>query len=311
MKEHIRKIVLRLFPELRAGYHLPRMAVVVGVADTPNAGDIADPFRGHFTVDLQLLNEQLEIDETEDRLNAVPMATTAAGHEKGSWQYPELGAWVEICWLYGRPHLPMVRNILPNRMTLPGLEYGEAVWQHSSNSYQKADSLGNWQRTTDGEIHDQCRRQLIDALEQVQQLQRQLISVTEHSTEQIGGIKTIEALGALKLLSGGNVNISALDNLNLTTAADIQETAGNLKRSFAKTLQHIEVQDGGQVWLGNQTTNIVQLLLSLMDVVESLAATCASHTHPANNTAPNQSSTFSGHSTNAGDLKDTLSPMTE
>ena len=311
MKEHIRKIVLRLFPELRAAYHLPRVAVVVGVADTPSPGDICDPFRGHFTVDLQLLNEQLQIDESEPRLNAVPMTIPAGGHEKGSWQYPEPGVWVEVCWLYGRPHLPMVRSIIPNRMTLPALEYGEAIWQHSNNSSQKVDSSGNWNRQTDGEIHDSSRKHQINAQELIQQLQRIVSSVTEHSTEEIGGIKLIEALGAVKILSGGHLNVSSLENLNLTSAADIQETAGNLKRSFAKTRQHIEVQDGGKIWLGNQSTNIVQLLLDLIALVEQLAATCASHTHPAPNTTPNQAATFSAQSSSAGNLSDTLTPITE
>ncbi|WP_296059641.1 hypothetical protein [uncultured Amphritea sp.] len=310
MKEHIRKIVLRLFPELRAAYHLPRVAVVVGVADTPDAGDICDPFRAHFTVDLQLLNEQLQIDESESRLNAVPMSVPAAGHEKGSWQYPEPGAWVEVCWLYGRPHMPMVRNVIPNRLTLPELEYGAAIWQHSNNSQQKVDSSGNWTRKTDGEIQDKSRKHIIDAIEQLQQLQRQLITVAEHSTEEVGGIKRIEALGAIKILSGGHLNISSLENLNITSAAAIQETAGKLKRSFAKELQHIEVENGGKVWLGNQSTNTVQILLDLIAIVESLAATCAAHTHPG---APvsGSAATFTTQSTDAGNLRTTLAPITE
>ena len=254
MVEQIRKIVLRLFPELKAGYHLPRVAVVTGIADTPKKGDIADPFRPHYALNLKLLTEQGVIDEKVPELQAVPFSITGAGHEQGFVQYPEIGAWVEVCWLYGRPHLPYVRSVLPHYLTLSELEYGATAWQQSSHSKQHADAQGNWTRQTEGTITDQSRKHTIEALEELRDLQRALLKVVENSTEEVGGVKRIEALGALKLLSGGHANISALDNLNITSAAEIQETAGKLKRSFAKELQQLQVQDGGKVWL-NPTTS--------------------------------------------------------
>lgn len=310
MKDAIRKIILRLFPELNAGYHLPRVGVVVGVCDTPKVGEICDPFRPHYAVNVQLLDENGKPDEQQPQMDAVPVSIPAAGHESGSWAYPQLGTHVEICWLYGRPHLPYVRGILPHNLGLPEMEYGDQLWQHSHNSRQKVDHVGNWTRETDGEISDRSRKHQVEALELLQQLQRHMMQVEEHSTEEVGGTKTIEALGAIKLLSGGVLNVSSLEALNLTTASEIQEIAGTLRRSFAKELQHVEVADGGKVWLGNQSTNIVQLLLSLMGIVEALANTCATHTHPKVPT-PTQAATFSDQSSAAGNLKATLTPITE
>jgi len=57
-----RRQIEKTFPELAGGYHLPRYAKVVGVADPSGAGDISDPFRPKYAVELQLLDEHGEVD---------------------------------------------------------------------------------------------------------------------------------------------------------------------------------------------------------------------------------------------------------
>jgi hypothetical protein len=39
-------------------------------------------------------------------------------------------------------------------------------------------------------------------------------TVADHSTGSVDGVKTIEALGALKLLSGGSVSLATVDHLH-------------------------------------------------------------------------------------------------
>lgn len=46
----------KAYPELSAGLHLPRRARVTGSPDTSALGDIHDPFRPRYAVNLQLLD---------------------------------------------------------------------------------------------------------------------------------------------------------------------------------------------------------------------------------------------------------------
>jgi len=310
MKEQIRKIVLRLFPELKAGHHLPRLGRVVAVCDTPKAGQIADPFRPHYAVDIELLDEQGRPDANQPRLPAVPVSIPGGGPESGYWQLPAPGTWVEVAFMYGRAHLPFVRGVLPHYLPLPELEEGAALWQHSYASRQAVDHQGNWQRETLGRIDDKAREYSLEALQKTEQLQRHDLDVAESATETVGGVKTLEALGALWLLSGGAANLASLGVLNLASADDIQEAAGRMRRSWAKDLQHVEVAAGGKVWFGSDSLNVVRHLQDLTALVENLAATVASHTHP-DVSSPNQAGTFTGYQQQASQLQTKLEPIIE
>ncbi len=45
-------------------------------------------------------------------------------------------------------------------------------------------------------------------------------------TESVGGMKTIEALGALKLMSGGSASLAAVDDLHQATGQDMNVVVG-------------------------------------------------------------------------------------
>lgn len=136
----------------------------------------------------------------------------------------------------------------------------------------------------------------------------------------------IEALGALKLLSAGTVSMAAVDNLNITTASDqntkigrdLKQRIGNIVDSLAVAKQLIKVKDGGKVWLGSESVNVLQILSDLIQVVADVANTASSHTHPytddgaqMNTQVPNQSGSFSGHQDSAEGLKEQLAPIIE
>ena len=78
MEDAIRRSVERQFPELTGGYHLPRFARVIGVADAPASAGICDDFRPRYAVDLQLLDENDEPDPALPALAFVPPGATAA-----------------------------------------------------------------------------------------------------------------------------------------------------------------------------------------------------------------------------------------
>jgi len=198
-------------------------------------------------------------------------------------------------------------------MSLPTIEPGEVLNQAAPGVYERTDTHGDKTRVTYGAINDQCTDYLLDALSLVETLHKATTQVNADSTEIIGGTKRIEALGALKLLSGGTLNIASADNLNQTTASDINSIAGRnikervaqMRESIAGTKQRTVVKNGGQIWLGDEDSNALDILSDLIQVVADIAATAASHQHP-NVGPPVQVAIFSAQKISAKQLNTIL-----
>ena len=79
MEEAIKRAVERQFPELSGGYHLPRFALVQGVADAPAQSGICDNFRPRYAVDLQVLAEDGEPDPNLPILAGLPLPVSVGG----------------------------------------------------------------------------------------------------------------------------------------------------------------------------------------------------------------------------------------
>ena len=149
MVNTFKRIILRLFPELKHGYHKPMLAKVVAIADPPKEGGLCDLFRPMYAVDLQPVNEHLK--DSGPILKGVPVAVPYAGNHRGFHALPDVGTIVEFTFAYSLPHLPYVRAILPIHQELPKLDKDEAIWQHSQTVHQGYDKNGNWYRI--GKIH--------------------------------------------------------------------------------------------------------------------------------------------------------------
>lgn len=150
--------------------------------------------------------------------------------------------------------------------------------------------------------------------------------IEQHSTEEIGGIKIIEALGVLKLLSGGVLHLSAVGDLKIVAAkdqknkvvGDLVQRVGNIADSFAQTKQLIKVKDGGKVWLRSEGENILQILSELIQIVSDITNTAKDHIHeykyngvPMKTKKPDQSGDFSSEKGSADLLKGRLDPIVE
>lgn len=284
MEDAIRRSVERQFPELTGGYHLPRFARVVGVADAPAGAGICDDFRPRFAVDLELLGEDDEPDPELPVLAGVPLPMPMGGDEMGFFAFPEEGTRVVVSFAYGLPSKPFIQAILPHGLSLPKVPKGDQVWQHSEAAQQRADADGNWLRQTDGRIRDKSIEREVESLTNVERHQSSTVTVDDHSTESVGGIKTIEAIGALKLLSGGSASLAALDDLhlasgrdlnhvvgqtlNLTVGGDLLERIGGARRSIA-----------AKTWLGSESVNVLQVLCDLIDLVTQTNTELAAHVH--------------------------------
>ena len=292
MEDAIKRAVERQFPELTGGYHLPRFARVVAVADAPSGAGICDDFRPRYAVDIEVMGPNGEPDPQLPILSGVPLPLPTGGEEMGFFAFPEEGTQVVVCFAYGLPNKPYIQTILPHGLSMPKVPQGDQVWQHSEACQQRVDADGNWLRQTDGKIQDKAIEREVEALDNTERFQSHTQTVDDHSTESVGGIKTLEALGALKLLSGGSASLAAVDDLhqatgrdfnlvvgqkhNATVGGDMQERIQGLRKSVAGTSQRLVAPKN---WIGSEGVNLFQVVCDLLDLVEQMNTQLAGHTH--------------------------------
>lgn len=304
MDDAIRRAVERQFPELTGGYHLPRFARVVAVADAPADAGMCDDFRPRYAVDIEVLGSDDEPDPAMPPLTGVPLPLPTGGQEMGIYAFPEEGTRVVVCFAYGLPNKPYIQSILPHGLSMPKVPKGDQVWQHSEAAQQRVDADGNWLRQTDGKIRDQAIEREVEALENREQFQSHTRTVDDHSTETVGGVKKIEALGALKLMSGGSASLAAVDDLHqatgrdlnlvvgqkhsATVGGDMQERIEGLRRSVAGASQRFVAP---KTWIGSESVNVLKILSEFLDVVAEMNVLIAAHVH-GNSPVPNNASSF-------------------
>lgn len=313
MDDAIRRSVARQFPELSGGYHLPRFGRVVAVPDAPAAPGLCDDFRPRFGVDVEVLREDGEPDPDLPILTGLPLPAPMGGQEAGMFGFPEEGTTVVISFAYGKPHKPFITQILPHGLSLPRVPKGDQVWQHSEACQQRVDADGNWLRQTDGKIQDKAIEREVEALDNTESFQNHTRTVDDHSTESVGGIKKIEALGALKLLSGGSASLAAVDDLhqatgrdlnlvvgqkhNATVGGDMDERIQGMRKSVAAVSQRLQAP---KTWLGSEGVNVLQVLCDLLDLVQQMNIQLSAHTHvPGPTPSPIDASGFTLKATKA------------
>jgi hypothetical protein len=131
-------------------------------------------------------------------------------------------------------------------------------------------------------------------LENLESYQNSTIGVADHSSEEVGGIKSVEAMGGLKLLSAGFASLAAVDDLHLATgrdlnlvvgqkhnatvAGDMQERIQGLRQSVAVASQSYQAP---KTWIGSEGVNALQVLADLIDLVGEMNAAIAGHMHGA------------------------------
>ncbi|VDZ65015.1 Rhs element Vgr protein [Serratia odorifera] len=122
------------YPELSAGLHLPKFARVEAHAEGVSSGDLADPFRPRYAVDLQLLDADGKPAKNTPIYPAVPLPLPMAGQDSGMFQFPPVGTLVEVAFTDGRPDKPFIRQTLAQGNTLPDVKPGEQLQQQRGGS---------------------------------------------------------------------------------------------------------------------------------------------------------------------------------
>ncbi|MCP6695126.1 hypothetical protein [Pseudomonas donghuensis] len=297
---------------------------MVAVPDAPTAPGLCDDFRPRFGVDVQVLTPEGEPDPELPVLTGLPLPAPMGGQEAGMFGFPEEGTTVVVSFAYGLPHKPFIQQILPHGLSLPRVPKGDQVWQHSEACQQRVDADGNWLRQTDGKIQDKAIEREVEAMANTESFQSHTRTVDDHSTESVGGVKKIEALGALKLLSGGSASLAAVDDLhqatgrdynlvvgqkhNATVGGDMQEQIQGLRRSVSSVSQRLQAP---KTWLGFEGVNVLQVLCDLLDLVQQMNTQLASHTHvPGPTPAPSDALAFTTDAAKAGELSTKLKAVT-
>lgn len=324
MDDAIKRSVVRQFPELSGGYHLPRFGRVVAVPDAPAAPGLCDDFRPRFGVDVEVLLADGEPDPDLPILEGLPLPAPMGGQEAGMFGFPEEGTTVVICFAYGLPHKPFVTQILPHGLSLPRVPKGDQVWQHSEACQQRVDADGNWLRQTDGKIQDKAIEREVEALDNTEAFQNHTRTVDDHSTESVGGIKQIEALGALKLLSGGSASLAAVDDLhqatgrdlnlvvgqkhNATVGGDMQERIEGLRESISAVSQRMQAPRN---WIGSEGVNLFKVVCDVLDLMQQMNTQLAAHTHlPGPSPSPADAENFAARAEKAHLLGTQLKAVT-
>ena len=323
MEDAIRRAVERQFPELTGGYHLPRFARVIAVADAPADAGICDDFRPRYAVDIEVLGADDEPDPAIPTLTGVPLPLPTGGEDMGIYAFPEEGSRVVVCFAYGLPNKPYIQSILPHGLSMPKVPKGDQVWQHSGTAQQRVDADGNWLRETDGKIRDKAIEREVEALDNREQFQSHARAVDDHSTETVGGVKKIEALGALKLLSGGSASLAAMDDLhqatgrdlnlvvgqkhNATVGGDMQERIQGLRQSVVDVSQSFQSPKN---WIGSKEVNLFKVVCETLDLLREMNTQLAAHTHGPT-PPPANSNNFEAAAVIATQLNSKLQPITQ
>lgn len=323
MEDAIRRAVERQFPELTGGYHLPRFARVTAVADAPADAGLCDDFRPRYAVDIVVLGPDDEPDPAMPPLSGVPLPLPTGGEEMGVYAFPEEGTRVVVCFAYGLPNKPYIQSILPHGLSMPKVPKGDQVWQHSAAAQQRVDADGNWLRQTDGKIRDQAVEREVEALDNREQFQSHTRAVDDHSTETVGGVKKIEALGALKLMSGGSASLAAVDDLHqatgrdlnlvvgqkhsATVGGDMQERIEGLRQSMAGISQRMQAPKS---WIGSQDVNLFKVVCETLDLLHETNIQLAAHVHGPT-PPPGNASVFKAVAVSANQLGAKLKLITQ
>jgi len=229
-----------------------------------------------------------------------------------------------VCFAYGLPNKPYIQSILPHGLSMPKVPKGDQVWQHSGTAQQRVDADGNWLRQTDGKIRDHAIEREVEALDNREQFQSHTQTIDDHSTESVGGVKKIEALGALKLLSGGSASLAAVDDLhqatgrdlnvvvgqkhNATVGGDMQERIEGLRRSLAGKGQRLEAPKN---WIGSESVNLFQVVCDALELLQHMNTQLATHTHsPGPTPSPTDAQALIANAKKAAIISGQLKPIT-
>ncbi|HBC8969783.1 TPA: hypothetical protein KE741_003118 [Raoultella ornithinolytica] len=281
----------KVYPELAAGLHLPKVARVTGPTDSAVLGDIADPFRPRYAVNVQLLNADGSDSDTPE-LIAVPLPVPLAGAEGGIYQFPEEGTVVELGFIDGRADKPVVRQTLQDGQSLPAISPGEQLQQFRAGVSQRVTPDGSWQRDTDQTIAETSRTRNVISDEENRTTTTRSVTILASDTLTVVGTRTLMAGATVQVADGpwsvvaaGKITQQGPERESLIDGDDTTTVRGTLTEKITGIRKSVAAAHhllAPSVVIGSEDTNLMRLFTDTLDVLETLARQTAEHTH--NNT---------------------------
>jgi hypothetical protein len=300
------------YPELASGLHLPQFARVEAPSEDVSNGNIADPFRPRYAVDLQLLDADGNPAKDTPLYPAVPLPLPMAGGESGMFQFPPAGTLVEVGFNGGRADKPFVRQTLAQGNSLPAVKPGEQLQQQRDGVSQRVTVAGDWERQTDQVIREISMSRVVTADDETRTLVARETTVQATDKTTVLGKATLLA-GAIQRIAQGDYSLatqanyvaSVQGNAETNVIGQLIEKVGMLRSSVAGVRQEVIAP---VVWIGSQSVNVCQLMLDTLDVVKHLADLTAAHTH-SNTGIPQNSADIAGSGKDATVLKVKYKPV--
>ena len=316
VKQAVKRLILRHFPELGERKHLPQLARIENIYDLPTHGSkISTPFRPYKAADIQLINPHTYEPLNVPIFEQVTLATGQAS-EAGLINEAKPGMFCLIQYIDGLNSAPIITSILPWQSLVPKHKHTDVSLKQNRRSQIKG-SNGNWHIKTDGDITQTSDTSKIEARTRDENYHQRTCSIDTHDTLKIDGNQINEVMGALKTLVGEKALLIALEGLMLGTQKQLDIKAHenmnleSLQTIHAKATALAKVE-GATVWLGNNSVNAVQILLDLINLVKNLSASLENHGHKDQGAGPPITKPdFTNHKNTANDLKSTLEPVVE
>lgn len=325
----------RFFPEIANKLHVPRLAQVTAPTDTAQLGDVSDPFRPRFAVNVQLLDENGEPAKDTPEYAAVPLPVTMASDEGGFFQYPAPGSLVEIGFADGRPDKPLIRQTLQDGLSLPDIKPGEQLQQQRAGVSQRVTQDGSWQRETDQTIQETSASRIVTSDSETRTTSERTTTIQCNDTVTVMGTSSLMA-GAIVQIADGDLsqatNANALNkisknrtddvgqNLNITVGqqhkidvgqnqeisigGQLNEKITGMRKSLAAAHEMV----GSSFHLGTADVNVLTLMTDMLDTIDQLAQFTAEHSH-SNTGTPTNSGSIQGISAKAKQLTDKYKPL--
>ncbi|MEM5508519.1 hypothetical protein WNY98_06545 [Pseudoalteromonas sp. AS71] len=314
VKQAIKRLIQRYFPELNERKHLPQLARIEKIYDLPSDGAaISTSFRPLKAADVQLLNPLTNEPLLVPVFEQVTLGTGQAS-DHGLLNEPMPGMQCLIQYIDGLNSHPVITNLLPWQSLVPEHKRSDITLQQNNRSKLQGRD-GNWHTTTDGDITQTSDTSKTAARKSEQNYHQRTCSIDSHDIAKIDGNQINEVMGALKTVVGEKALIIALEGLLLGSKKQVDiEATENMNLTTLKTLHakatELAKVEGKTVWLGDSSINVAKVLLDLISLVKDINQSLETHGHKDQGAGPPiTSAEFTGHKSTASDLKSILKPI--
>ena len=292
-----KRAIEREFPELAGGYHLPKFAKVVAVADPAQGGEISDPFRPRYAVDVQILDEDGNEDTTIPVYPAVQLPVSGTGSQGGDFGFPEVGTIVKLDFINGRSDKPVISSFYVQGKTVPQVAPNEKLRQQRPEVFERVDGAGNMHRETDQKISEKSFSRTVETETEHKTIGTKITEIDSNDTKTVGGNKKAHVVGNDEQINGGDKTIGVGGNL-------VQKVQGAVNM-LAEVKQEMIAPKS---FVGSAGQNIFRILETIIGIQSELTQAISTHTHNGS-PKPDQSATFVNLKNKTDTEKGKLTPI--